>query len=266
MEARVCWRCLVRASPENTTFSTFPLRNSTPGKSASFSTSTPSLAAKTPAFVPQRGAKTTFIKKKGKRQNEVKAKRPAPGERKAYRKRIVLSNTNAVQIPGIEDFSVEHLGTEESKGKVLGIPGAVIDQLRAVEAFKPTQLWGLFRTPRMLIRGETIEYGRLFEELEANRSSLRRVLVGDRGNGKSLILLQAMTIAFLKGWTVINIPEGNFYHTCPDLQSNVILFTLGSCKFQLRNSQSAIRITPLSLALLLSSLSRNHIPRNSFPK
>ena len=110
----------------------------------------------------------------------------------------------------MEDFGVESLGHEQLRGKVLGIPGLLVDQLRAVDAFKPTQGWGLFRQPGMLVRKETVEYGKLLEELQNNGKSLRRVLVGDRGSGKSLMALQAMSIAFLKGWTVINIPEGNF--------------------------------------------------------
>ena len=92
---------------------------------------------------------------------------------------------------------------------MLGIPmPEVVDQLRAVEAFKPTQGWGLFRQPGMLVRKETVEYGNLVEELDREGKTLRRVLVGERGSGKSLMALQAMTIAFLKGWTVISIPEG----------------------------------------------------------
>lgn len=108
---------------------------------------------------------------------------------------------------------METLGKQELKGKVLGIPGEVVDQLRAVKAFKPTQGWGLFRQPGMLVRTETVEYGKLLEELQNTGKSKRRVLVGERGSGKSLMALQAMTIGFLRGWTVINIPEGAFLYT-----------------------------------------------------
>ena len=103
---------------------------------------------------------------------------------------------------------MENMCKQESKGMVLGIPGSNVDQLRAVEAFKPTQAWGMFRRPGMLVRNETVEYAKLLEELQSQGESLRRVLVGERGSGKSLMVLQAMTMAFLKGWTVINIPEG----------------------------------------------------------
>ena len=95
---------------------------------------------------------------------------------------------------------------EEMQGKVLGIPGEVVDRLRAVEAFKPAQGWGLYRRPAMLMRSETLEYAKMMDSMETD--SIRRVIVGERGSGKTTMLLQAMTLAFLKGWVVINIPEG----------------------------------------------------------
>ena len=209
MSSPLCWRCLSRAS-EGRTSAHLPFPYLAPTSIAPFSTTSAPLA-KVTTPVPQRGAKTTFIKKKPKFKNEVKARKPNPGERKALRKRIVLSNTNALVVSGMQDFSVESLGQEELQGKVLGISNDVIDQLRAVEAFKPTQGWALFRRPGMLVRKETVEYGKLLEELQSEGKTLRRVLVGERGSGKSLMALQAMTIGFLKHWTVINIPEGIFF-------------------------------------------------------
>jgi len=106
------------------------------------------------------------------------------------------------------EFSNDKLRNEGLKGQVLGISNPVIDQLRAVEAFKTTQAWGFFRKPAMLVREETVELGRLMEEIEREKRMVRRVLIGEKGSGKSLLALQAMTIGFLKGWTVVNIPEG----------------------------------------------------------
>lgn len=117
----------------------------------------------------------------------------------------------------MQDLTAESLVDESLSGQVLGIPGPIVDQLRAVEAFKVAQGWPLFRRPAMLIRQETVDLGREMEELwlssrvgEKNKA-IRRVLVGERGSGKTLMLLQAMTTAFLKGWVVINIPEGSSY-------------------------------------------------------
>ena len=108
-----------------------------------------------------RAAKTLKIKKKA----FVKTGRPpAPGERKAARKRIVLSNSNALEVPTMADMTAE-LDTAQV-GTVIGLPGPLVDQLRAVEAFKTTQGWGLFRRPAMLIRQESVEIVKLIQEAQ----------------------------------------------------------------------------------------------------
>lgn len=110
----------------------------------------------------------------------------------------------------MQDISAESILNESLRGQVLGIPGPVVDRLRAVEAFKVMQGWSLFRRPAMLMRRETFEFGREIEEISQKKSkkSIRRVFVGERGSGKTLMLLQAMTMAMLKDWVVINIPDG----------------------------------------------------------
>ena len=139
-----------------------------------------------------------------------KGRPPAPGERKALRKRIVLSNTNALEVHGMQDLSAESMIDMRLRGQVIGIPGLVVDQLRAVEAFKVSQAWGLFRTPGMLMRRETVEYGKMLEDMSSEEvgKTVRRVLVGERGSGKSMLLLQAMSMAFIKKWAVFHIPAG----------------------------------------------------------
>ena len=158
-------------------------------------------------------SKGLYLGKK-KRPTESKGRPPAPGERKAIRKRIVLSNTNALEVPGLEEFTVDAMIDMRLRGQVLAIPGPVVDQLRGVEAFKVGQSWRLFRKPSMLIRKETVEYGQLIASMsEEGRSArtIRRVLVGERGSGKSTLLLQAMAMAFMKNWVVINLPNGRSY-------------------------------------------------------
>lgn len=93
-------------------------------------------------------------------------------------------------------------------GQVLAFQGETVDQLRAAEAFKSTQNWALFRKAGTLVRKETLEIAQLIEGIENEKRAERRVVTGERTSGKSLLALQAMTIGFLKGWTVINIPEG----------------------------------------------------------
>lgn len=132
---------------------------------------------------------------------------PASGERKALRKRIILSNTNALEVAGMEDFS-NVLPTEKRHTQVLGFTDGVVDSLRAIEAFKATQGWSMFRRPATLVRKETVEMARYIEEVSDGRSTVRRVIHGEKGSGKSVLTLQAMAMSFLKGWIVFHIPEG----------------------------------------------------------
>ena len=181
------------------TFSTTPLLSVMPKQAK------PGMRTEPP---PARGHRTSPIQKKRK-PPESKGRPPAPGERKALRKRIVLSNTNALEVTGMRNINVEHLNNKGLQGQILGIPNIIVDRLRAVEAFKLSQGWGLFRRPGMLLRKETLEYGELFDELGKKQDeTIRKILVGERGSGKSMMLLQAMTIAFLKQWVVVSIPEG----------------------------------------------------------
>jgi small subunit ribosomal protein S29 len=175
---------------------------------------------------PRKGVRALKIKKKDRRERD--AKPPAEGERKAIRKRIVLTNANALEVPNLRDLSTDNMTDMGTKGQVLGLPGDVVDKLRAVEAFKVGQGWGYFRQPACLIRDEAVELARLMEEIgrrpgegdkrlegsnvqEAGGQTLRKLVSGERGAGKSVLLLQAMSMAFLKGWVVINLPEGAFY-------------------------------------------------------
>ncbi len=174
--------------------------------------------------------KTLKIKKKA----PVKTgKPPASGERKAMRKRIVLSNTNALEVKGMRDLdegAVEEMvstkdvaeeevlagalgmvggedGGKDWVGKVVGLKGETVDSLRAVEAFKTTQGWGLFRRPALLVREESVIVSRKLVEGEKVQG-VRLLIDGERVTGKSLLLLHAMATAFLRGWVVVNIPEG----------------------------------------------------------
>ena len=159
-----------------------------------------------------RGVKQTFTKKKKKHVVGAQGKRPAIGERKAQRKRVVLSNTNALEVKEIQDLQPDMIVDDRIRGSVVGIPGEIVDRLRAVEAFKPAQGWSLFRRPAMLTRRETIDLGREIESISKGgvNDTIRRVYVGERSSGKTVMLLQAMAMAMLKGWVVINIPDGTF--------------------------------------------------------
>ena len=259
MSGQVCWRCAIRLPTRSDTSrlrspTVQGLRERSPFASSSsdlqprkvFSTAGTRAAGGTPA-VNSRGPRT-FVKKKGKiRQKGYKV--PAPGERKALRKRVVLSNSNALEVDGLrgwptitrpgnargmaglgkgrnKDGNLEEVDQLEGPtsilvpvGKVVTLPNDTVDILRALESFKPNQGWGLFRRPSCLIREATKEYVMGIEiaqraglpgmEGSASKDKIfKRIIVGERGTGKSVLLLQAHTVASAKGWVVIHIPEG----------------------------------------------------------
>ena len=228
MQSQLCARCLVRAyniRPTNTASISAVAVSKRCLLSAfanSFSTSA-SLSAlppkkKPPAKVngkvsnlPKRGEKMVrFMQKKRKKPAAVvdRSKRPAIGERKALRKRVVLSNTNALQVKDLEELSQKLVVDPGSVGKVAGIPDDLVDRLRAVQAFKPSQGWSLFSRPAMIVRPETVEYGSMMQSIFQEKKVVRRILVGERMTGKTVMLLQVIAMAMLRRWVVINIPDG----------------------------------------------------------
>lgn len=153
-----------------------------------------------------RGKKTLKL---GKRKVESKGRAPNPGERKAIRKRIVLSNTNAFEVEDLKDWSADNYADEQNLGTVVALPGPVVDSLRAIESFQASQCWSFFRRPATLLRKETLDIGKYMQNLAqgGDKGALRKLIVGDRGSGKSVLLLQAQTMAFQSGWIVFHMPE-----------------------------------------------------------
>lgn len=159
-----------------------------------------------------RESKSARMKKK---KTVDRARPPAVGERKALRKRIILSNPNALPVEGLPELSAETMVDMRLRGTVVGIPISMVDQLRAVQAFKPKQGWSIFRQPGTVFRKETLQLGRLFERIETEGEDqgkvFKKIITGVRGSGKSVYLLQAMAMAFTKKWVVISVPESEFF-------------------------------------------------------
>lgn len=227
MSAPNCLRCLVRPSAG------IPVSASRTGTSAPlaapFTPFTPfTLAARTAPFSTtaanarpkkeaggkndsknhSRGGKKLQLGKFKKDRAAERGRTPLPGERKAYRKRITLSNDNAIPVPWLTDLGPADLSDPKNTAKVLALPEELQDQLRASEAFKPTQCWGMFRKPAVLVRKETADLANRMQNSVDNKQTLRLVVTGDKVTGKSMMLLQAMTHAFLNDWVVIHLPEG----------------------------------------------------------
>jgi small subunit ribosomal protein S29 len=161
---------------------------------------------------PKKGVKSLNTKKGKSAPSGDAGKRPAQGERKALRKRIVLSNNNALEVSSLKDLDKSNVLSEQNEGVVMGLPDAVVDALRDVEAFKTTQGWSFFRRPAVLMRKEAVQLAQLFKEAEEaatgkDKKTIRRILTGERMSGKSTLLLQGLSMAFLRQWFVISIPE-----------------------------------------------------------
>ncbi|OLN87942.1 37S ribosomal protein S23, mitochondrial [Colletotrichum chlorophyti] len=175
---------------------------------ASFSTSSvDSAAVRKVTYIGKHIRRGKINQNARKKRDNVKVKKPAPGERKAFRKRITLSNQNALAVEGLENATQQTLASNESKGSVVGLPDKLVDQLRVLEAFKTTQCWGLFRRPHVLVRDETVKLAKRLDGAVKERQTLRMVLTGDKIAGKSMLLLQSMAHSLLNNWVVINIPE-----------------------------------------------------------
>lgn len=222
MSAPNCLRCLVRSAPAiSASASQHVSRLIAPialSRTAPFSTTAPAAAAA------DKGGPTGHVRagkkmKLGKfKKNKVadKTKPPLPGERKAYRKRITLSNDNAIPVPWLTDIGPGDLLDPGNVAKVLSLPEGVQDQLRACEAFKPTQCWNMFRKPSVLVRSETVDLMGRIQKAIAENQTARIVLTGEKVTGKSLLLLQAMAHAYVNDWIVIHVPDGQIerYPVC----------------------------------------------------
>lgn len=207
--ASIALRCLAKArpAPVSPTLLAPTAVLSAPVSAAPFSTA--------PALLAQAKKGQHIIKGKGKKNykkksatSTTKARTPAPGERKAFRKRIQLSNNNAIAVSGLGDLTAESMASDEARGTMMGIPDPVVDQLRTVEAFRPGQSWGLFRRPHILLRSEAVDLAKRMDKAKRERKTLKLVLNGAKVTGKSTMLLSAMAHAFLNKWIVIHIPEG----------------------------------------------------------
>ncbi|KAF2185034.1 hypothetical protein K469DRAFT_750548 [Zopfia rhizophila CBS 207.26] len=216
MPSSTCLRRFSQLSLDNASYAPIASRNllTTPQASC-FSTSRARYANPTArkgmVAPPKRGTKTLNVKKGKSAPGRDTGKRPAPGERKAMRKRIVLSNINALEVRTLKDLDKANVLSKNNEGQVLGLPNEVVDALRAVEAFKTTQGWSLFRRPATLYRKETTEVAELIKQVEeageGQKKTIRRVLIGDRMSGKSTLLLQALMMAFMRDWVVVNLPD-----------------------------------------------------------
>jgi len=217
MSQSFCSRCLSRSylSIESSTTSS-PSLNAI--QRAAFSTS--SALAKDPpkkkASAAPSSARTGGTLRLSKNKREVPTGRPpAPGERKAARKKLVLSNTNALEVKGLQELNRENgkaARIAELEGQVVALTDANVSALRTLEAFQHTQGWNLFRRPATVVRKETVEIAKALEDVEAGdgeaKKVVKRIVFGKQGSGKTVLQMQAMAMALNKGWVVVHLPNG----------------------------------------------------------
>lgn len=202
MSISVCTRCLSRLQLA-------PARNALPITTSLTQTSSLHTTASLQAAAPP-GPKHKLVYRNLRAPSYLKKRKqtkklPAIGERRQQRNRIVLSNANALEVNGLEDLNLRNFSDEKSIGRVLAFDGQTIDKLREIRGFKKSQSWGVFRRPASLMRKEIVEIG---QWMASGTKDARRVVVtGEKSSGKSVFLSQAMAMALMKGWVVINIPE-----------------------------------------------------------
>ncbi|KAK7907944.1 hypothetical protein PG985_015247 [Apiospora marii] len=204
-----CWRCLGRPSTHRLLAPSSLTSFKAPTSVAAFTTSATLLAKDDNSFSMKghvRTGKRLVLGKKKKGRGD-RSKPPGPGERKAFRKRIQLSNDNALKVSGLPELEAQKLVDPAAVGQIVSLPTDLVDQLRTVEAFKPTQNWGLFRSPHMLVRKDTVDFLGDLTKRVGNKETVRTVIGGERGVGKSMLGLQTMAAGFMNKMVVINIPE-----------------------------------------------------------
>ncbi len=69
----------------------------------------------------------------------------------------------------MQDLDAGNMADEAQVGQILGLEGELLDRLRDVKAFKPTQNWNMFRKPGTLVRRESVELGRTVMDIKAGQ-------------------------------------------------------------------------------------------------
>jgi small subunit ribosomal protein S29 len=218
MASSLCGSCRLRLRPSHyTPFSAQLLLSGTPHR-APFHSSAAQHAA--PAKKSSRGQPGQQLKfrepmasRMKPRPKPTKPPRMTPQERRAMKQPVSISNANALVVPDAKPLSLEDMADESMHGKMLALPPTLLDRLRALGAFAESSDWRMFKIPTTLVRRETLELGRLFGAIAGgpegtDRRRVARIVSGARGTGKSVHLLQAMTMGLLSDWVVINVPNG----------------------------------------------------------
>lgn len=212
MSTSICTSCLARLQIGRLTW----LARASPAPNSSFHSSasqqnvvkkkTNTAVSRAPKLRESRSARIV-------RKRKDRPKPPPVGQRAMERRRIILSNTNALELEDMEKLTPTNMADESKAGNVLALDGPVLDQLREAKAFKTTQNWNLFRNPSTLQRHESVQIGADINAVNESGKTCHRLVTGNKASGKSVHLLQAMSMAYLNKWIVINVPDGKDFLT-----------------------------------------------------
>lgn len=210
MSLSICTSCLARLRIAPTP-SSLPSISQIPSSISSFhsSASQQNVVKKKASNVPGTRAPKLRESRSARIKKDKKTRpRPPPvGQRKAEFKRIVLSNTNALPVTGLEVLSADNMADAEKVGQMLSLDGPLLDQLREAKAFKTTQNWSLFRTPSVLVRDEAVELGADVQDVMEEKATIRKLIVGGKASGKSVHVLHGMSLGYMNKFVVVNVPD-----------------------------------------------------------
>ncbi|TGJ70836.1 37S ribosomal protein S23 mitochondrial [Orbilia oligospora] len=177
MASSACWRCtgraLLQSSTRSRSCSATRLTRPVILPSSSSSSSTTPVDTRsfhtTPAGQKGGNMRKPAVNKplnlKAKKKTVTSAKKPEPGYRRAIRKAIVLSNSNAPNLE-LPELTSEVLVDTESVGKVFAINMEDLEKMRALETFQKRQGWQFFYRPTTFIRNESVGIARAMESVE----------------------------------------------------------------------------------------------------
>ncbi|KAK6362885.1 37S ribosomal protein S23 mitochondrial [Orbilia blumenaviensis] len=182
MASSACWRCTGRALLQSSTRSRSCSASrlarpivAIPPSSSTSSTSTidtprPFHTTPPPAAA-QKGQNTRKpvvnkpLNLKSKKKTVTTVKKPDIGYRRALRKAIVLSNSNAPNLE-LPELTTQIMTDTESVGKVFAINMEDLEKMRALETFQKRQGWQFFYRPTTFIRNESVGIARAMESVE----------------------------------------------------------------------------------------------------
>ncbi|KAF3916502.1 hypothetical protein ABW20_dc0101089 [Dactylellina cionopaga] len=167
-----CWRCTSRALLQSST----RYRSSSASRLPRPSIASPTVGTRSFHTTPrvlaaQKGGqrkppvnKPLNLKSK-KKTNHATVKKPEIGYRRALRKAIILSNSNA-PVLDLPELTAELISVPESIGKVFSINVEDLEKLRQLEVFQKKQMWQYFNRPTTFIRSESVGLAMAMESVE----------------------------------------------------------------------------------------------------